>query len=59
VFLDDQGKPATEKTIGDHATRLAKIGHRGIHIPRRTFCSHLAMRGAPPQRFRRSPDMQT
>jgi site-specific recombinase XerD len=31
----------------DHAARAAKLKHRGIHILRHTFCSHLAMRGAP------------
>lgn len=39
-----------EKLIGDHvdhAARLAKLTNRGIHILRHTFCSHLAMRGAP------------
>jgi hypothetical protein len=39
-----------EKIIGDHvdhAARAAKLTHRGIHILRHSFCSHLAMRGAP------------
>jgi site-specific recombinase XerD len=39
-----------EKIIGnhvDHAARAAKLRHRGIHTLRHSFCSHLAMRGAP------------
>jgi integrase len=50
VFLDTKGQRATEQTIGEHAAhaaRLARISHQGIHILRHTFCSHLAMRGAP------------
>jgi site-specific recombinase XerD len=42
----------TEKAVGDHVdhvARAAKVKHRGIHILRHTFCSHLAMRGAPPR----------
>jgi site-specific recombinase XerD len=31
----------------DHAGRAAKLKHRGVHVLRHTFCSHLAMRGAP------------
>jgi site-specific recombinase XerD len=29
------------------AARLASVRNNGPHIPRHTFCSHLAMRGAP------------
>jgi integrase len=50
VFCDRHGKPIHEKVVGDHvdhAARMAKLKHRGIHILRHTFCSHLAMRGAP------------
>jgi integrase len=50
VFPDRDGQPVTEKDIGDHvdhAARRAKVAHRGIHTLRHTFCSHLAMRGAP------------
>jgi integrase len=39
-----------EKAVGDHvdhAARSAKLKNRGIHILRHTFCSHLAMKGAP------------
>jgi integrase len=50
VFCDRGGQRLTEKDIGDHvdhAARRAGLKHRGIHILRHTFCSHLAMRGAP------------
>jgi len=50
VFCEGDGTMATEKSIGDHvdhAARAAKLKHRGIHILRHTFCSHLAMKGAP------------
>jgi site-specific recombinase XerD len=39
-----------EKAIGDHvdhSARAAKLRKRGIHTLRHTFCSHLAMKGAP------------
>jgi len=29
------------------AARRANLTHEGVHILRHTFCSHLAMRGAP------------
>jgi site-specific recombinase XerD len=29
------------------AARRAKLAEEGVHILRHTFCSHLAMRGAP------------
>jgi len=50
VFCDRAGQPLTEKDIGDHvdhAARRAGLKHRGIHILRHSFCSHLAMKGAP------------
>jgi site-specific recombinase XerD len=50
VFCDRGGERLSEKDIGDHvdhAARRAGLKHRGIHILRHTFCSHLAMRGAP------------
>jgi integrase len=48
VFCRQDGQPATEKDMGDHvdhASRVAALKHRGIHILRHTFCSHLAMKG--------------
>jgi integrase len=50
VFCDREGKPLNEKIIADHvdhAARAAKLKNRGVHVLRHTFCSHLAMRGAP------------
>jgi integrase len=50
VFSDQAGTAVGEKAIGDHvdhSARAAELKHRGIHILRHTFCSHLAMRGAP------------
>ena len=29
------------------AARRANVAHEGVHVLRHTFCSHLAMRGAP------------
>jgi integrase len=29
------------------AQRIAQVTHHGVHVLRHTFCSHLAMRGAP------------
>ena len=50
VFCDRDGKPLSENIIAnhvDHAARAANLTHRGVHVLRHTFCSHLAMRGAP------------
>ncbi len=50
VLCQDDGTPLTPKIVSDHVRRSAKragLGNRGVHILRHTFCSHLAMRGAP------------
>jgi integrase len=50
VFCDVEGQSLNEKIIADHvdhAARAAKLKHRGVHVLRHSFCSHLAMRGAP------------
>jgi integrase len=50
VFCDAQGKAVSENVIGhhvEHAARVARLTQRGVHVLRHTFCSHLAMRGAP------------
>ena len=50
VLCGDDGTPLTPKIISDHVRRAAKdaqLEDRGVHILRHTFCSHLAMRGAP------------
>jgi len=35
------------QTRAKRAARKARLQHHGVHILRHTFCSHLAMRGAP------------
>ena len=55
VFLQDDGSPLTRKVLRRwmaSAQRLAQVKVLGkkpgnIHVLRHTFCSHLAMRGAP------------
>jgi integrase len=50
VLCDDDGRTLTEKMVGDlvrRTARRAKVAHETIHVLRHTFCSHLAMRGAP------------
>jgi integrase len=50
VFCDQSGKPHNEKIVADHvdhSARAAKLKNRGVHVLRHSFCSHLAMRGAP------------
>ena len=47
--LESQGKPLTQKMVQNGvkwAARLAGVPH-GVHRLRHTFCSHLAMYGAP------------
>src|SRR5215475_2707956 len=49
VLCDGAGKPLTQKVIQVLVRRTARRANvkPGIHILRHTFCSHLAMRGAP------------
>ena len=50
VLCQDDGKPLTRQIVQYRmmrAARRAKLSHEGVHILRHTFCSHLAMRGAP------------
>jgi site-specific recombinase XerD len=50
VLCQDDGKPLTEKLIENTVRRVARrvnLRNNGPHILRHTFCSHLAMRGAP------------
>jgi integrase len=49
VLARPDGQPFTMKIVQDHIARAARrAGVRtGVHILRHTFCSHLAMRGAP------------
>ncbi len=49
VVCDKQGRPLTQKVIQVMMRRVAQRANvkPGVHILRHTFCSHLAMRGAP------------
>nr|MBP7572255.1 tyrosine-type recombinase/integrase [Acidobacteriota bacterium] len=50
VLCQDDGEPLTRQMVQYkvlRASRRAKLAQEGVHILRHTFCSHLAMRGAP------------
>ena len=50
VLVEKDGRTFTQKMVQDRvrwAARRAELQHDGVHILRHTFCSHLAMRGAP------------
>ena len=50
VLGTKNGQPLTQKMVQDRvrwASRRARLEQEGVHILRHTFCSHLAMRGAP------------
>jgi site-specific recombinase XerD len=50
VVCQRDGAPLTQDRVGDHVRRAAKragLAVSGVHRLRHTFCSHLAMRGAP------------
>lgn len=50
MLCRDDGQPFTAKLIRDtlgRAQRRANMKDKGPHTLRHTFCSHLAMRGAP------------
>jgi site-specific recombinase XerD len=50
VLCQDDGEPFTEKIVQSwlqRAARRAGVTNNGPHMLRHTFCSHLAMRGAP------------
>jgi integrase len=50
VLCQSDGSPLTQKIVQDHvrrAARRAQLAKSGVHRLRHTFCSHLAMRGAP------------
>ncbi len=49
VLCDGEGRPLTQKAVQVAVRRVAtraQVGP-GVHVLRHTFCSHLAMRGAP------------
>jgi integrase len=50
VLCDNNGGPLTSKMVADYVRRSARrahLKHEGVHVLRHSFCSHLAMRGAP------------
>lgn len=49
VVCEADGQPLTQKVIQGMMRRVARRANAkpGVHILRHTFCSHLAMRGAP------------
>jgi integrase len=50
VLCESDGNPLSQKMIQGlvrRAARRANLKHDGVHVLRHTFCSHLAMRGAP------------
>jgi integrase len=49
VLVQTTGDPLTQKIVQVSIRRAARSAHvqEGVHILRHTFCSHLAMRGAP------------
>jgi site-specific recombinase XerD len=49
VLCQDNGQPLTRQMLQYRTLRAARRARltEGVHILRHTFCSHLAMRGAP------------
>lgn len=50
VLCLEDGQPLTQKIVRNlvlRAARRALLRNQGVHVLRHTFCSHLAMRGAP------------
>jgi integrase len=50
VLCQDNTDPLTRQIVqtrAKRASRKAGLAHDGVHILRHSFCSHLAMRGAP------------
>ena len=50
MLCQDDTQPLTRQIVQTRAKRAARkagLAHHGVHILRHTFCSHLAMRGAP------------
>jgi integrase len=50
VLSQRDGSPLTHNIVADHVRRAARRAHlhvAAVHRLRHTFCSHLAMRGAP------------
>jgi site-specific recombinase XerD len=51
VLCDEDGSALTRQQVQYRIKRVARAAgvEKGVHILRHTFCSHLAMRGAPPR----------
>lgn len=50
VLCGEDAKPLTRQMVQSRVKRLSRqvgLSHEGVHILRHSFCSHLAMRGAP------------
>jgi integrase len=50
VLCQDDGRPFTKRFIQrlvERVSRKANLAKTGVHVLRHSFCSHLAMRGAP------------
>jgi site-specific recombinase XerD len=50
IVCQRDGSPLTQDMVADHvgrAARRAQLSMSGVHRLRHSFCSHLAMRGAP------------
>jgi integrase len=50
VLCSDDGQPLTQRLVQALVRRAARRGglrNIGVHVLRHTFCSHLAMKGAP------------
>jgi len=49
VLYQNDGRPLTRQIVQYKVKRAARLANvsKGVHVLRHTFCSHLAMRGAP------------
>ena len=50
MLCDERGQRVLRRTLQNwvrRAARRGKVQNSGVHVLRHTFCSHLAMRGAP------------
>jgi site-specific recombinase XerD len=50
VLCETDGKPLSQKVVQGlirRAAKSAKLRNDGVHVLRHSFCSHLALRGAP------------
>jgi site-specific recombinase XerD len=49
ILIDEDAQPLTQKVVQGIMRRVSRRAgvQKGVHILRHTFCSHLAMQGAP------------